>query len=270
MKHKMLSAIAISLALLVVPHYASGIDTHVVYYGYGDPIYLKANDATELLGMTLSRGEGNLFCTIEASGYVKIETSSAVFKVWLEALGGSNGSEFATDEEISRRYIASKSGALQASFHTSLTKIFPCCQGYDIQLLGTNFSGMGSLYVNYHSITATCHDQWNPEGSVVVLHPDSPSTPSGIVISGYVKDTSGNPYVGAKVMGFQGGFATTNSSGYYAHSVPRGWSGVLSVCSPTYGPCFDSPKTYNDVKSSLTNQNFTQVLSLVPCPACPY
>lgn len=272
MKKKILLAAAISILLMVIPQYASAIDINAVYYGYGDVIRLKTSTTTELLNMTLRRGEQNLFCNIEASGYVRTEDNRAIFKVWLEAEGGSNGSDVATDEEISRRYIASKAGALQSSFHTSLVKVFPCCQEYDIQLLGKNFSNTGSLYVNYHSITATCVDR----GSVEVLHPADQPTPA-ITISGTVYRWTivggrqiKTPMTGAKVSGFPGGaVAIADATGFYSHQVPMEWSGVLTVCFAFGSDCpVPSSRTYNNVISDQPNQNFEARHMYRPCNPC--
>jgi hypothetical protein len=272
MKQKILLAAVIYLAVSIIPRYAlaqSGPAFHATYYGYGDVIRLTSKAPTELLNLPLAKGEGHLFCVIEATGYVKVETSSATFKVWLEVEEGSqggqhrNGGQFATDEEVSRRYINSKTGALQASFHTSMVAEFvDCCQEYNVRLLGSNFSGKGSLYVNYHGITATCYDKGYNE--VTVLHP-------GIGISGHVYGYGGRtPFNNIKITGFpDGGVATTDSTGFYSREVPKGWSGVLQACSPTAGPCFQPiSRTYNNVTSGVTDQNYTEVLSTVPCPAC--
>lgn len=262
MKHKILSALAISVIFLLSTQHASAQSIHAKYYGYGDKIPLTSTTPTDLLTLTLSVGETNRVCFIEATGYVSVESSQAVLKVWVEVDGGSNGSTLATDEEVTRRYIRAKSGALQSSFHTSLVKVFDeCCQNYTIRLVGTNFSGKGSLYVNYHGLTASCFNY----GDVTVLHP-------GVGISGHVYEVDGTtPVSGVEIRGFpSGGVATTDSNGFYSRTVSDGWSGVLTPCYPGGGPCFSPPsRTYTNVTSSLANQDYTKVLSLVPCPPCP-
>ncbi len=276
MKHKILLAVAICLAISIIPQYASaqyGPTFHALYYGYGDPIRLTSNTPTELLNLALSKGTGHLFCVIEATGYVKVESSAATFKVWLEVEEGSQGGQhstggFATDEEVSRRYIKSGSGYLQSSFHTSMVAEFiDCCQEYNIRLLGTNFSGSGSLYVNYHGITATCYDKGTNE--VTVLHPGAE-----IYISGYVYQYGGRtPFRNAKITGFpNGGVAITDSTGFYQMQVPKGWSGTLRPCGPacfTYATGSGFSRTYTNVTSSLSDQNWKQVLTYVPCALCP-
>lgn len=190
MKHKILLAAVLSLVVLITPYYASAQDINAMYYGNGDVIRLTSNTPTELLDMSLHKCQMN-FCSIEATGYVNVEDDQAVLKVWLEVEGGWNGSDFATDEEITSRYVGSKSGALQTSFHTSMVKVFDDCKEYNIRLLGTNVSGTGSLYVNHHGIAVSCFSG----GNVNVLYPNSippqpPQPPSEILISGHAFNTA--------------------------------------------------------------------------------
>ena len=175
MKHKILLAAAISLAVLITLHYASAQDINAVYYGNGDPIRLSSNTPAELLDMNVHKCQMN-FCSIEASGYVNVEDDQAVLKVWLEVEGGWNGSDVATDEEVTCRYIGSQSGALQTSFHTSMVKIFDDCKEYNIRLFGANVSGTGSLYVNHHGIAVSCYSGGNV--NVLYPHPTPPSAGS--------------------------------------------------------------------------------------------
>lgn len=283
MKHKILLAVAVCFVSLVIPHYASAYDPEfrALYYGYGEPITLTSNTPTELLSMELMRNEIKLHCHIEASGYVKTEDSSAVLKVWLEVEGDRefDWSEFATDEEITRRYIGSKSGPLQSSFYTTIHKRFHPLRTYRIRLLGSNFAGSGSLYVNYHAITVTCTELYpsDTQEYVIILNPNEPPPPppptDEIVISGHVYKIGGRtPYRGINITGFpNGGVATTDSYGFYSKKVPKGWSGVLKPCHPSGGPCFTpiTGKTYTNVTSDQTNQDYKEVFSLVPCAKCP-
>ena len=272
MKHKILLAAAISLVVLITPHYASAQGINAKFYGNGDVIRLTSNTPTELLDMSLHNCQQN-FCNIEATGYVKVEDDQAVLKVWLEIEGGWNGSDFATDEEVTCRYIGSKSGALQTSFHTSMVKVFDDCKEYNIRLLGTNVSGTGSLYVNHHGIAVSCFSG----GNVNVLYPNSippqpPQPPSEIVISGHVYDYNGRtPLSDVQISGFPSGVvAKTDINGFYSGEVPSGWSGALKPCSPSSGPCFaPATRVYTNVTSTLTDQNYKQDFSLIPCPACP-
>lgn len=77
------------------------------------------------------------------------------------------------------------------------------------------------------------------------------------IISGYVKDTAGNP-ISSVTLTFSDnvGTTTTNSSGYYIKTVPRGWSGTVTPSngSSTFSPPYIS---YNNVTTDQTNQNFT-------------
>jgi hypothetical protein len=262
MKYKILTGVAISVISLYLPLHALAQPLYAKYYGYGDHIYLKTTASTELLNLTIGPWEGEYTCLIEATGYVNVESSSAVLKVWLEVDGGWNGNDLATDEQITRRYIRSKGGALQSSFHTSLTKVIsiPGSPSVNAKLLGSNFSGRGSLYVNYHSITASCFKS----GEVSVVNP-----PVGI--SGHVYQTDGKtPFKGVVMRGFPSGVVTTDSNGFYGQTVPEGWSGVITPCTPSGGPCFAPPSwTYTNVTSNLTDQDYNQVLSFVACPPCP-
>jgi hypothetical protein len=167
MKHKLLFSVGALVVFSVFPCLASAQNVRAMYYGYGDTITLTQNTPVELLEMPLNFGETELVCLIEATGYVNVGSAAAVFKVWLEADGGSNGSSDATDEEITRRFVRSKTGALQSSFHTSMLKTFPCCKSFIVRLMGTNFSGKNSLYVNYHGITVSCYNR----GNATVLNP---------------------------------------------------------------------------------------------------
>lgn len=77
------------------------------------------------------------------------------------------------------------------------------------------------------------------------------------IISGYVKDNAGNP-IPAVTLTFSNNSETptTNSSGYYSKTVPKGWSGTVT---PSYGSSTFTPtyRSYSNVTTDQTNQNFT-------------
>lgn len=78
-----------------------------------------------------------------------------------------------------------------------------------------------------------------------------------IVISGYVKESDGNPIQNVTLtISNGGGSATTNSSGYYSKSVAYGWSGTVT---PSFSNYIFSPVQldYSNVTANQTNQDFT-------------
>ncbi|MCP4106965.1 MAG: hypothetical protein GY749_15745 [Desulfobacteraceae bacterium] len=78
-----------------------------------------------------------------------------------------------------------------------------------------------------------------------------------INISGYVKD-SADVAISQVALNFSNssGSTTTDSSGYYSHSVDSGWSGVVTPVKTEYS--FDpTDKAYSNVTSNQVNQNYT-------------
>jgi len=79
------------------------------------------------------------------------------------------------------------------------------------------------------------------------------------LISGYVR-TSGGTGIGNVVMSGLPGDPSTNSSGYYSATVGHGWSGTVTPQEDSYS--FSPPsKTYSDVLSDQTDQNYTGTLN---------
>ena len=81
--------------------------------------------------------------------------------------------------------------------------------------------------------------------------------PPPVTISGYVRDGSGNGISGVAVtFSNSGGTATTNSTGYYSQSVSYGYTGTATPS--LSGWTFSQPsRSYTNVTSNLTNQNYT-------------
>ena len=82
------------------------------------------------------------------------------------------------------------------------------------------------------------------------------SCPTYISVSGYVKDSKGIGVSGVTLtFSNSGGSTTTNTSGYYSHSVKCGWSGTVT---PSKSGCTFAPssKTYTNVTSNQS-QNYT-------------
>ena len=80
---------------------------------------------------------------------------------------------------------------------------------------------------------------------------------SAYAISGYVTDSSGSGMSGViLIFDNNSGSAITDDSGYYAKSVPAGWSGT--VTSEKDGYDFNpSDRSYNNVTSDQPDQNYT-------------
>jgi hypothetical protein len=78
---------------------------------------------------------------------------------------------------------------------------------------------------------------------------------ASFTISGYVRLTNGAPLSSVKMQGLPG-TPSTNSSGYYASTVPAGWTGLVTpvksgyIFTPSY-------RSYSNVTSHLANQNYT-------------
>gem|GEM_PF-3057879 len=86
------------------------------------------------------------------------------------------------------------------------------------------------------------------------LQPCQPAYP---VISGYVKDSSGNPISGVKITFTNGmGSVTTNASGFYSRKVNGSWSG--SITPSKTGSTFNPPsRSYSGITSNMSNQDYT-------------
>jgi hypothetical protein len=78
---------------------------------------------------------------------------------------------------------------------------------------------------------------------------------ASFTISGYVRLTNGAPLSSVKMQGLPG-TPSTNSSGYYASTVPAGWSGVVTPVKSGY-LFTPSYRSYGSVASQLANQNYT-------------
>ena len=75
------------------------------------------------------------------------------------------------------------------------------------------------------------------------------------VISGAVTDSIGNPLEGVLMQGLPGS-PPTDSGGEYVATVPCGWSGTVTPILECYA--FEPQnRSYNDVRSSVSNQDFT-------------
>ena len=91
-------------------------------------------------------------------------------------------------------------------------------------------------------------------------------TPQTYTISGYVR-TSGSAGIGGVVMNGLPGNPSTNSSGYYSAQVEHGWSGTVTP--QKAGWTFDPPsRSYSNVTSDQTNQNYTGTVGGVPNDLC--
>jgi hypothetical protein len=77
-------------------------------------------------------------------------------------------------------------------------------------------------------------------------------------ISGYIRTSFENGIGGVTVTFDKLGSTTTNSSGYYSKGIPNGWSGTVT---PSRGGYSFAPtsRSYNNLTSNLSNQNYTEV-----------
>ncbi|MFH1319251.1 MAG: T9SS type A sorting domain-containing protein [Bacteroidota bacterium] len=86
-------------------------------------------------------------------------------------------------------------------------------------------------------------------------------------ISGYIKDDSNYPVSNVTVTFTNGGGSTTtDSAGYYSHTVTSGWSGTAT---PLKTNCTFTPSYmyYSNVTSDNSNQNYTGICTIPPLVA---
>jgi len=93
------------------------------------------------------------------------------------------------------------------------------------------------------------------------------SQTSTYTISGYVR-TSGGTEIPGVVMNGLPGTPSTSSSGYYSAEVSCGWSGTVTPSKASY--TFDpTSRSYSNVTSNQTNQNYTGTESIPAVPSNP-
>ncbi|MDM8522463.1 DUF1566 domain-containing protein [Desulfococcaceae bacterium HSG8] len=84
-------------------------------------------------------------------------------------------------------------------------------------------------------------------------------------ISGYIRDSSANSGVSGVTLDFSnsGGSSSTDSSGFYSHSVDCGWNGTVtpSASAYTFSP---SNLSYGSVTSDMSGQDYTAAQQAVP------
>ena len=89
----------------------------------------------------------------------------------------------------------------------------------------------------------------------------------GVTVSGTIKDASNNPLSNVSVsFDSGGGSTTTNAVGFYSLALPKGYTGTATpyLSGYTFTP---ASKTYNNITSNQTNQNYSGSQSVPADPS---
>jgi len=134
----------------------------------------------------------------------------------------------------------------------------------DVYLIGAslkqNPGGYGSYYPydtngnNSYTLFVNCP---NADTSIAAIKDLLDMEEDTYIISGYIRDSSGNGVSGV-TLNFTGGisYVTTNISGYYTQTAASGWSGSVTPFKSGYSFNPES-KSYANVTSNQTEQNYT-------------
>jgi len=213
----------------------------------GTTYYVRAY-ATNSMGTAY--GYDSIFTTLQhttvpqviTNSAISVTTTTAVLKGTLVNDGGSAITEkgfYWSDKDLTEPQSGNKTVNDSEDFQSLIADLIPGTTYY-VKAYATNKEG--TAYGDQITFT----------------------TQQNYTISGYIKDSADNLGISGVAITFSdnGGSATTDSSGYYTNTVNQNWTGTVtpSLEGYTFNP---SNRTYTDITSNQSVQNYTAILTVV-------